>query len=225
MLAYKDYFTKKSIWIIGGDGWAYDIGYGGLDHLLASKHNVNVLVLDSEVYSNTGGQASKSTQKGATAKFASNGKNTKKKDLAQMAMAYGCAYVAQVSLGADMAQTIKAFKEAESYDGVSIIIAYAPCINHGIDMSNSSLEMKKAVDCGYWNLFRYNPANEKPLQIDSREPDYGKYKDFLLGESRYKALYKTNPTDAEQLFVESEYEAKERRKRLQNLLNLQNDDQ
>lgn len=221
MLAYKDYFTKKSIWIIGGDGWAYDIGYGGLDHLLASKHNVNILVLDSEVYSNTGGQASKSTQKGATAKFASNGKNTKKKDLAQMAIAYGSAYVAQVSLGADMLQTIKAFKEAESYDGVSIIIAYAPCINHGIDMSNSSLEMKKAVECGYWNLFRYNPANSKPLDIDSREPDYSKYKDFLLGESRYKALYKTNPNEADILFAESEKEAKERRKRLENLLNLQ----
>lgn len=221
LLSLKDYFTKKSIWIIGGDGWAYDIGYGGLDHLLASKHNVNVLVLDSEVYSNTGGQASKSTQKGATAKFASNGKDTKKKDLAQMAISYGSAYVSQISLGADMAQSIKAFKQAEEYNGVSIIIAYAPCVNHGIDMSNSNLEMKKAVECGYWNLFRYNPQNEKPLEIDSKNPDYSKYKEFLLGESRYKALYKTNPQNADELFASSEQEAKERRKRLENLLNLQ----
>ncbi|MBQ7884877.1 MAG: pyruvate:ferredoxin (flavodoxin) oxidoreductase [Clostridia bacterium] len=221
LLERKDYFTKKSIWIIGGDGWAYDIGYGGLDHVLASKHNVNILVLDSEVYSNTGGQASKSTQKGATAKFASNGKQTKKKDLAQMAMAYSNAYVAQVSLGADMAQTIKAFKEAESYNGVSIIIAYAPCVNHGFDMSNSNAEMKKAVECGYWNTFRYNPSKETPLEIDSLQPDFSKYKDFLLGESRYKALYKTNPQQAEELFAQSEQEAKERRKRLENLLNLQ----
>lgn len=222
ILLYKDYFTKKSLWIIGGDGWAYDIGYGGLDHLLASKHNVNILVLDSEVYSNTGGQASKSTQKGATAKFASHGKDTKKKNLAQMAMSYKTAYVAQVSLGADMSQTIKAFKEAESYNGVSLIIAYAPCINHGFDMSNSSNEMKKAVACGYWNLFRYNPQNEKPLTLDSIEPKES-YRDFLLGESRYKALYKTNPQMAEELFKESEQDAQERRKVLTDMLKLQED--
>lgn len=217
--AYKNYFTKKSIWIIGGDGWAYDIGYGGLDHLLASNENVNILVLDSEVYSNTGGQASKSTQKGATAKFASSGKLTKKKDLGLMAMSYKTAYVASVSLGADMAQTIKAFKEAENYNGVSIIIAYAPCVNHGFDMSNSSNEMKKAVTSGYWNLYRFNPDKEKPLEIDSDEPTT-EYKDFLLGESRYKALYKTNPQMAEELFALSEQDAIERRKSLLNLQSL-----
>ena len=222
LLFYKDYFTKKSIWIIGGDGWAYDIGYGGLDHLLASNHNVNILVLDSEVYSNTGGQASKSTQKGATAKFASSGKQSKKKDLAQMAMAYKTAYVAQISLGADMIQTIKAFKEAEAYNGVSLIIAYAPCVNHGIDMSNSNFEMKKAVECGYWNLFRYNPSKQKPLEIDSTTPK-GNYKEFLLGESRYKALYKTNPEQAEILFAESEKDAIERRQTLLNILKLQDE--
>ena len=216
---YKNYFTKKSIWIIGGDGWAYDIGYGGLDHLLASNENVNILVLDSEVYSNTGGQASKSTQKGATAKFASSGKSTKKKDLAQMAMSYKTAYVASISLGADPSQAIKAFKEAESYNGVSLIIAYSPCINHGLDMSNSNAEMKRAVDSGYWNLFRFNPASETPLTIDSSEPTLS-YKDFLLGESRFKALYKTNPELADSLFAESEKDAKERRKALLNLLKL-----
>lgn len=218
----KDYFAKKSIWIIGGDGWAYDIGYGGLDHLLASKHNVNILVLDSEVYSNTGGQASKSTQKAATAKFASHGKDTKKKNLAQMAMSYKTAYVASVSLGANMSQTIKAFNEAESYNGVSIIIAYAPCVNHGFDMSNSNIEMKRAVECGYWNLFRYNPSKDKPLELDSFEPT-SSYKDFLLGESRYKALYKTNPEMADELFKESEKDAIERRKILTDMLKIQNE--
>lgn len=217
---YKNYFTKKSIWIIGGDGWAYDIGFGGLDHLFASNHNVNILVLDSEVYSNTGGQASKSTQKSATAKFASNGKTTAKKDIMQIAMSYKNVYVASVSLGADMSQAIKAFKEAESYNGVSLIVAYAPCVNHGFDMSSSNLEMKKAVDSGYWNLFRYNPTLQKPLTIDSKEP-ISSYKDFLLGESRFKALYKTNPTHAEELFEQSENDAKNRRKALLNLLNLQ----
>ena len=216
---YKTYYTKKSVWIIGGDGWAYDIGYGGLDHLLASKQNVNILVLDSEVYSNTGGQASKSTQKAATAKFASSGKTLKKKDLGQMAMSYKTAYVASVSLGANMPQTIKAFKEAEAFNGVSIIIAYAPCVNHGFDMSNSNTEMKKAVESGYWNLYRFNPEKAQPLEIDSGEPT-ASYKDFLLGESRYKALYKTNPALAEELFAESEKDAKERRKTLLNLQKL-----
>ena len=216
VLKYKNYFTKKSVWIVGGDGWAYDIGYGGLDHLLSSTENVNILVLDSEVYSNTGGQASKSTQKGATAKFASAGKKTKKKDLAQMAMSYKTAYVACISLGANMSQTIKAFKEAEEYNGVSLIIAYAPCINHGFDMSNSNEEMKRAVMSGYWNLFRFNPAKENPLEIDSAEPTLT-YKEFLLGESRYKALYKTNPELADELFAESEKDANERRETLLNL--------
>ncbi len=223
ILLYKDYFTKKSLWIIGGDGWAYDIGYGGLDHLLSSKHNVNILVLDSEVYSNTGGQASKSTQKGATAKFASHGKDTKKKNLAQMAMTYKTAYVAQVSLGADMVQAIKAFKEAESYNGVSLIIAYSPCVNHGFDMSNSNYEMKKAVLSGYWNLFRFNPSKDKPLELDSGEPTL-EYKDFLLGETRYKALYKTNPQMAEELFAESKADAIERRKVLTDMIKLQNEE-
>lgn len=222
ILLYKNYFTKKSLWVIGGDGWAYDIGYGGLDHLLASKQNVNILVLDSEVYSNTGGQASKSTPKGATAKFAGSGKGTKKKDLGQMAMSYGTAYVASVSLGADMSQTIKAFKEAEEYNGVSIIIAYAPCVNHGFDMSNSNGEMKKAVSSGYWNLYRFNPSKPKPLEIDSIEPT-SSYKEFLLGESRFKALYKTNPALAEELFAESEKDAKTRRKALLNLQKLYED--
>lgn len=217
ILIYKDYFTKKSIWIIGGDGWAYDIGYGGLDHLLASKRNVNILVLDSEVYSNTGGQASKSTQKGACVKFASNGKDTKKKNLAQMAMTYKTAYVAQVSLGADMVHTIKTFKEAESYDGVSIIIAYAPCVNHGFDMSNSNIEMKRAVESGYWNLFRFDPRKQKPLTIDSRQPTLN-FKEFLLGESRFKSLYKINTEMANILFEECEQDAKERLKTLQNML-------
>ncbi len=220
ILEYKDYFTKKSIWVIGGDGWAYDIGYGGLDHLLASKNNVNILVLDSEVYSNTGGQASKSTQKGASVKFASHGKDTKKKNLSQMAITYKTAYVAQVSLGADMVQTIKAFKEAESYNGVSIIIAYAPCVNHGFDMSNSSLEMKRAVESGYWSLFRFDPRKQKPLTIDSKPPTLN-FKDFLLGESRFKSLYKTNPEMANTLFEECEQDAKERLKTLQNMLKAQ----
>ena len=223
ILLYKDYFTKKSLWIIGGDGWAYDIGYGGLDHLLSSKQNVNILVLDSEVYSNTGGQASKSTQKGATAKFASHGKDTKKKNLAHMAMSYKTAYVAQISLGANMSQTIKAFKEAESYNGVSLIIAYAPCVNHGFDMSNSVLEMKKAVDCGYWNLFRFNPNNKKPLELDSPAPT-ASYRDFLMGESRFKALYKTNPAEADILFAESEKDAQERRKVLTDMIKIQNEE-
>ena len=179
-------------------------------------------MLDSEVYSNTGGQASKSTQKAATAKFASHGKDTKKKNLAQMAMSYKTAYVASVSLGANMSQTIKAFNEAESYNGVSIIIAYAPCVNHGFDMSNSNIEMKRAVECGYWNLFRYNPSKDKPLELDSFEPT-SSYKDFLLGESRYKALYKTNPEMADELFKESEKDAIERRKILTDMLKIQNE--
>ena len=165
ILELKAYFTKKSQWIFGGDGWAYDIGYGGLDHVLASGHNVNVLVVDTEVYSNTGGQSSKSTPVGAVAKFAASGKRVRKKDLGAMAMSYGYVYVAQVAMGSNQAQYLKALKEAEAYDGPSLIIAYAPCINHGLkaSMGKSQAEEKKAVECGYWQLYRYNPALEEEI--------------------------------------------------------------
>ena len=178
---------KKSIWAFGGDGWAYDIGYGGLDHVLAMGQNINVVVLDTEVYSNTGGQASKSSPTGAVAKFAAGGKVTKKKDLGKMAMSYGYVYVAQVAMGANMNQYIKALKEAEEYDGPSLIICYAPCINHGINMSNSQLEEKRAVESGYWQLYRYNPAlaeqGKNPFILDSKEAT-ADYKEFLLGENK-----------------------------------------
>ena len=210
----SDLFVKKSIWIIGGDGWAYDIGYNGVDHVLASGDDVNILVLDTEVYSNTGGQASKSTPTGATAKFAATGKRTKKKDLASLAMDYGNVYVAQVSMGADMNQVVKAFAEAEAYKGTSIIIAYAPCISHGINMSKSQLEMKKAVDSGYWQLFRYNPdllgTDKSPLTIDSKDP-ISDYSEFLMGENRYASLAKQNPETAKILFAENEAEATKKR--------------
>lgn len=206
-------FGKQSIWIFGGDGWAYDIGYGGLDHVLASGQNVNILVLDTEVYSNTGGQSSKSTPLGATAKFASAGKRTNKKDLALMAMAYKDVYVAKVSMGANMQQFLKAIIEAENYDGVSIIIAYAPCINHGIDMKNSQLEEKKAVDTGYWHLFRYNPTlikeNKNPFTLDSPEPKLD-YMEFLNSESRYTALLRQDEETAKRLFEEAKEFAKEK---------------
>ena len=204
---------KPSIWIFGGDGWAYDIGYGGLDHVLASRENVNVFVLDTEVYSNTGGQSSKSTPTGSTAKFAAAGKEVKKKDLAQIAMSYGYVYVAQIAMGANQQQTIKAIKEAESYDGPSLIIAYAPCINHGIKkgMDKAMLEMKEAVNAGYWNLFRFNPAlaekGENPLTLDSGEATTS-YRDFLMGEVRYNSLTLKFPERAEELFARSEEEAK-----------------
>lgn len=219
VLANKDLLPKHSIWIFGGDGWAYDIGYGGLDHALASGENINVLVFDTEVYSNTGGQASKSTPTGAIAQFAAGGKAIGKKNLAEMAMSYGYVYVAQVAMGANPAQVLKAFKEAEAYDGPSIIIAYAPCINHGIraGMSNAMPEMKKAVDSGYWNIFRFDPSKKakgkNPLTIDSKEPT-GDYKDFLMGEVRYRSLSQTNPEKAEALFEKSEQDAKERREML-----------
>ena len=210
----SDLFVKKSVWIIGGDGWAYDIGYNGVDHVLASGDDVNILVLDTEVYSNTGGQASKSTPTGATAKFAATGKRTKKKDLASLAMDYGNVYVAQVSMGADMNQVVKAFAEAEAYKGTSIIIAYAPCISHGINMSKSQLEMKKAVDSGYWQLFRYNPdllgTEKSPLTIDSKDPS-ADYSEFLMGENRYASLAKQNPETAKVLFAENEAEAAQKR--------------
>ena len=200
------------MWIIGGDGWAYDIGYGGLDHILASGENVNILVLDTEVYSNTGGQASKSTPIGAIAKFASTGKRTNKKDLAIMATTYKNVYVAKVAMGADMNQFMKAITEAEKYNGVSLILAYAPCINHGIKMENSQLEEKRAVEAGYWQLFRYNPErilnNENPFILDSKQPSLD-YNDFIMGENRYKGLQAMNADLAEKLFAENRKNAME----------------
>ena len=208
-----DCLVKPSVWIFGGDGWAYDIGYGGLDHVLASGEDVNVLVVDTEVYSNTGGQSSKATPTGSVAKFAAAGKRTKKKDLGMMAMSYGYVYVAQVAMGADKNQVIKAIAEAEAYPGPSLIIAYATCINHGIDMSNGMAETKKAVDAGYWQLYRYNPAladeGKNPFTLDSKDPT-GSYRDFIMNETRYKSLAKANPTVAEKLFERAEEEAKER---------------
>ena len=213
VLENKDILTKKSVWIFGGDGWAYDIGYGGLDHVLASGANVNVLVLDTEVYSNTGGQASKSTPTGSIAKFAAMGKRTKKKDLGMMAMSYGYVYVAQVSMGANMNQLLKALKEAEAYDGPSLVIAYAPCINHGINMSNSIAEMKNAVTSGYWQLYRYNPDLElqgkNPFVLDSKEPTTD-YQSFLKGQVRYASLIRKDEALAEELFKLNEKQAKER---------------
>ena len=210
----KDNLVKKSVWIFGGDGWAYDIGYNGVDHVLASGEDINILVLDTEVYSNTGGQASKSTPTGAIAKFAATGKRTKKKDLALLAMDYGYVYVAQVSMGADMNQVVKAFAEAEAYHGPSIVIAYAPCINHGINMTKSQMEMKKAVDTGYWQLFRYNPTlkeeGKNPFTLDSKEPTED-YQSFLMGEVRYASLAKQNPEAAKVLFEKNEQDAKEKR--------------
>jgi len=206
----SDLFGKASIWIIGGDGWAYDIGYGGLDHVLASGADVNVLVLDTEVYSNTGGQSSKSTPTGAVARFASAGKSTKKKDLGLMAMSYGYVYVASVAMGASRNQLLKALSEAEAYPGPSLIIAYAPCINHGIDMTHSQEEEKKAVEVGYWTLYRYNPAlaeaGGNPLTLDSKDPT-GSYREFLLGEVRYSSLRGQFPERAEALFARAETEA------------------
>ncbi|MDD2445460.1 MAG: pyruvate:ferredoxin (flavodoxin) oxidoreductase [Clostridia bacterium] len=218
----KDYLAKKSVWMIGGDGWAYDIGYGGLDHILASEEDVNILVLDTEVYSNTGGQSSKSTPKGAYAKFAASGKMTSKKDLGALAMNYPNAYVASVSMGADMVQCIKAFKEAEKHKGPSLIIAYSPCVNHGYNMSNTFLEMKRAVDSGYWFLYRFNPNAEIKFALDSREPHLN-YEEFLMGESRYSSVAKQNPEMAKELFKQSAKDAEIRYKRLKQRLNLIND--
>ena len=216
ILSLKQYLAKKSQWIFGGDGWAYDIGYGGVDHVLASKEDVNIVVLDTEVYSNTGGQASKSTPTGAIAKFAAAGKAVKKKDLAAIAMSYGHIYVAQVSMGANQQQYLKALKEAEAHNGPSLIIAYAPCINHGLKkgMAKVQNEMKMATECGYWPIFRYNPALEaegkNPLQIDCKEPNWGKYEEYLLGEVRYATLSKSNPTEAKELYERNKAEAQRR---------------
>lgn len=205
-----DQLSKKSIWIFGGDGWAYDIGFGGLDHVLASGENVNILVLDTEVYSNTGGQASKSSPMGAVAKFAASGKPTRKKDLGAIAMTYKDVYVAQVAMGADPQQFIKAIIEAEAYNGVSLIIAYAPCINHGLNMANSQIEMKKAVDAGYWQLYRYNPIAQKKFSLDSSPNPTGDYIAFLKGEARYASLVKKSPERAAKLFAGSQANAKEK---------------
>ncbi|MDR3588090.1 MAG: pyruvate:ferredoxin (flavodoxin) oxidoreductase [Negativicutes bacterium] len=211
----KDFFVKRSHWIFGGDGWAYDIGYGGLDHVLASGEDVNVLVFDTEVYSNTGGQSSKSTPTAAIAKFAASGKHTKKKDLGMMAMSYGYVYVAQISMGADKNQTLKAIAEAEAYPGPSLIIAYAPCINHGLraGMGKSQLEAKKAVDSGYWAMYRFNPtlkdAGKNPFSLDSKEPTTD-FKEFLMGEVRYSSLKKQYPDLAEALFDKTAKDAAER---------------
>ena len=208
-LADKDCLAKKSMWIFGGDGWAYDIGFGGLDHVIASGKNVNILVFDTEVYSNTGGQASKATPVGSVAQFAAAGKSVKKKDLAAIAMSYGYVYVAQVAMGADYNQCIKAFTEAESYNGPSLIIAYAPCINHGIKggMSIAQLEEDKAVKAGYWNCFRFDPRladeGKNPFTLDSKAPT-ASYRDFIMGEVRYNSLTRAFPERAEKLFAEAE---------------------
>ena len=213
ILDLQQYLIKKSVWIFGGDGWAYDIGYGGLDHVLASGENVNVLVMDTEVYSNTGGQASKSTPIGAVAKFAASGKRVRKKDLGAMAMTYGYVYVAQVAMGASQNQYLKALREAEAYPGPSLIIAYSPCINHGLrhGMDKSQEEQKLAVDAGYWHLYRYNPLLEKegknPFELDSKEPDWTKFQDFLNSEVRYTSLKKAFPKEATELFAAAEENA------------------
>ena len=214
LVEYKTFIPARSQWIIGGDGASYDIGYGGLDHVLASGENVNILVLDTEVYSNTGGQSSKATPAGAIAKFAASGKRVRKKDLGMMAMSYGYVYVAQVAMGASPAQYFNAIKEAEAYDGPSLIIAYAPCINHGLKagMGLSQKEEKLAVECGYWHLYRYNPALEgtdkNPFTLDSKEPDWSKFQDFLKGEVRFASLYKMYPENAEELLQKTEEFAK-----------------
>ena len=220
----NDFLAKKSQWIFGGDGWAYDIGFGGVDHVLASGEDINIMVFDTEVYSNTGGQSSKATKTGATAQFAAGGKETKKKDLASMAMSYGYVYVAQIAMGGDFNQTVKAIAEAEAYPGPSLIIAYAPCINHGIKkgMSKAQTEEKLAVDCGYWNNFRFNPAAEKgsKFTLDSKQPKEEDYQAFLDGEVRYNALKRANPEKAARLFAKNEAEAMERYDYLSKLTDL-----
>ena len=222
VLAEKEYLSKKSVWIFGGDGWAYDIGFGGVDHVLASGEDVNIMVFDTEVYSNTGGQASKASQMGQVAQFAAAGKGITKKSLAEIAMSYGYVYVAQIAMGADQNQTLKAIKEAEAYNGPSIIIAYSPCEMHSIKggMVNCQNEMKKAVDCGYWDMFRYNPAlkaeGKNPFTIDSK-PATADYKEFILGEARYASLTRSFPDRAEALFDEAAKKAVERRRHLEKL--------
>ena len=206
ILTYKDHLVKRSQWIIGGDGASYDIGYGGLDHVIASGEDVNIFVIDTEVYSNTGGQSSKATPLGAIAKFAASGKRVRKKDLGMIATTYGYVYVAQIAMGADQAQTLKALKEAEAYHGPSIVIAYAPCINHGLKagMGKSQAEEAKAVECGYWHLWRFNPdlakEGKNPFSLDSKEPDWSKFQEFLMGEVRFNSVKKMFPAEADELF-------------------------
>ena len=225
ILQEKEYLAKKSVWIFGGDGWAYDIGFGGVDHVLASGEDVNVFVFDTEVYSNTGGQASKSSNIGQVAQFAAAGKTTPKKSLAEIAMTYGYVYVAQVAMGANMNQTLTAIKEAEAYHGPSLIIGYAPCEMHSIKggMTNCQAEMKKAVECGYWNLFRFNPAlkaeGKNPFILDSKAPAGG-YQEFLMNEARYSSLTRSFPDRAKELFAENEEAAKARYEHLTRLVEL-----
>ena len=223
ILKEKEYLSKKSVWIFGGDGWAYDIGFGGVDHVLASGEDVNIMVFDTEVYSNTGGQASKASQIGQVAQFAAAGKSIAKKSLAEIAMSYGYVYVAQIAMGANMNQTIKALTEAEAYHGPSIVIAYAPCEMHSIKggMVNCQNEMKKAVECGYWNMFRFNPAlkaqGKNPFTIDSKPGVREDYQKFLLNEARYSALTRSFPERAKELFAEAEQKSVERYNHLKRL--------
>ena len=225
ILANSEYLSKKSVWIFGGDGWAYDIGFGGVDHVLATGENVNIMVFDTEVYSNTGGQASKASNIGQVAQFAAAGKAINKKSLAEIAMSYGYVYVAQIAMGADQNQTLKAIKEAEAYDGPSIIIGYSPCEMHSIKggMVNCQAEMKKAVDCGYWDLFRYNPAlkaeGKNPFSLDSK-PATADYKEFILNEARYSSLTRSFPERADALFDKAAEAAKARRAHLEKLVEL-----
>ena len=229
ILKDADYLRKKSMWIFGGDGWAYDIGFSGLDHVIASGEDVNIFVFDTEVYSNTGGQSSKSTPTGAIAQFAAAGKEVKKKDLAGIAMSYGYVYVAHIAMGADYNQCIKAIAEAEAYHGPSLIIAYAPCINHGIKggMKIAQTEEKKAVQAGYWHLYRYNPAlkaeGKNPFTLDSKAPT-ADYKEFLMGEVRYNALARQNPERAEKLFSKAVQNAADRYDYLLRYAKLYNND-
>jgi len=213
LLALADYLVKKDVWIVGGDGWAYDIGYGGLDHVIASGRNVNILVLDTEVYSNTGGQMSKSTPRGAVAKFAAGGKAAAKKDLGLIAMSYGNVYVAKVAMGAKDEQTLRAFLEAEAYDGPSLIIAYSHCLMHGIDMSKGMRNQKAAVDSGQWPLYRYNPERaeqgENPMSLDSRAPKIP-VKDYLHMETRFNMLEISKPEVAKVLFEEAQSDVNQR---------------
>ena len=225
ILKNKEYLSKKSVWVFGGDGWAYDIGFGGVDHVLASGEDINIMVFDTEVYSNTGGQASKASQIGQVAQFAAAGKEIAKKSLAEIAMSYGYVYVAQVAMGADQNQTLKAIKEAEAYHGPSLVICYAPCEMHSIKggMTNCQSEMNKAVKAGYWNMFRFNPAakaeGKNPFTLDSK-PATGDYKEFLMGEARYSSLTRSFPDRAEKLFAKAEEHSKEVREHLERLVEL-----
>ena len=221
VLDFKEYLAKKAVWIFGGDGWAYDIGFGGLDHVIASGEDVNIMVFDTEVYSNTGGQASKATPTGAVAQFAAGGKPIRKKNLAEIAMSYGYVYVAQVALGYDNAQTVKAIKEAVDYHGPSIIIGYAPCINHGIKggMTDTQKIIDNAVKCGYWHTFRFNPEAEVKFSLDSKDPTES-YRDFIMNEVRYSSLARKFPERAEELFTEAEKIAKDKYNHLLKLKDL-----